>query len=134
MSQWFQYLAADFDDTGNKSWYHGMTKVSIPEVNMLNNSPTLAVSVQINFSTKLGFVSLNGPRETFFVDALRISNVVQYFVFRKLITWRSAGFCMQLFLELHYSCATHFYQCILTVGRGFCFVFLFCIVHSFYFM
>ena len=39
-------------------------KVSIPEVNMLNNRSTLAVSVPINVSIKLGFVSVNGPRET----------------------------------------------------------------------
>ena len=52
---------------GYKSWYHSMTNVSIPEVNMLKNSSTLAVSVAINYSIKLGFVSLNGPRETYFV-------------------------------------------------------------------
>ena len=49
-----------------------MTNVSIPEVNMLKNSPTLAVSVPINLSIKLGFVSVNGPRETYFVDALHM--------------------------------------------------------------
>ena len=48
-----------------------MTNVSISEVNMLKNSSTLAVSVPINVSTKLGFVSVNVPRETYFVDALR---------------------------------------------------------------
>ena len=37
---------------------------------MLKNSSTLAVSVPINLSIKLGFVSDNGSRETYFVDAL----------------------------------------------------------------
>ena len=41
-------------------------------VNMLKNSSTLAVSVPINLSIKLGFVSVNGPRETYFVDSPRI--------------------------------------------------------------
>ena len=35
---------------GYKSWSHGMTNVSIPEVSMLENSSTLAVSVLINFT------------------------------------------------------------------------------------
>ena len=55
-----------------KSWSHGMTDVSITEVNMLKNSSTLAVSVTINLSIKLSFVSINGPRETNFVDAISI--------------------------------------------------------------
>ena len=37
---------------------------------MLQNSPTLAISAPINVSIKLGFVSVNGPRETF-VEAIR---------------------------------------------------------------
>ena len=49
-----------------------MTNVSIPEVNMLKNSSTLAVSVTISLSIKLGFLSVNGPRETYFVDAIRV--------------------------------------------------------------
>ena len=56
---------------GYKSWSHGMTNVSIPEVNMLKNSSTLAVSVPTNLSIKLGFGSVNCPRETY-MDALRI--------------------------------------------------------------
>ena len=36
---------------------------------MLKNSSTLAVSVPINLSIKLGYVSLNGTMETYFVDA-----------------------------------------------------------------
>ena len=53
-----------------RSWPHGMTNVSISEVNMFRNSSTLAVSDPINLSIKLGFVSVNGPRETYFVYAL----------------------------------------------------------------
>ena len=45
-----------------------MINVSITEANMLKNSSTLAVSVPINLSIKLYFVSLNGCRETYFVD------------------------------------------------------------------
>ena len=70
VTQWFQSQAADFHDTGYKSWSHGMTNVSMPEVNTLKNSSTLAVSVPINLSIKLGVVYVNGPRETYFVDAL----------------------------------------------------------------
>ena len=44
---------------------------------MLKNSSTLAVSVPINLSIKLGFVSVNGPREDYFVDALRTPVVRQ---------------------------------------------------------
>ena len=39
---------------------------------MLKNSTTLAASVRINLSVKVGFFSLTGSRETYFVDALRI--------------------------------------------------------------
>ena len=70
MSQWFQSQAGDFYDTKYKRWSHNMINVSIPEVNMLKNSSTVAVSVPINLSIKLGFVSVNGSRETYFVDAL----------------------------------------------------------------
>ena len=71
VTQWFQYQAADFYDTGYKSCCHGMTNVSIPDVTTLKNSLTLAVSVPINLFIKFDFVSVNGPRETYFVDALR---------------------------------------------------------------
>ena len=54
-----------------KSWSHGMTNVLIPEVNKLKNSSTFAVYVPINLSIKLGFVSVNDPRETYFVKVLR---------------------------------------------------------------
>ena len=60
-----------FTTQGYKRWFHGMTNVSIPEVNMLKSSSTLAVSVPINLYIKFGFVSVNDPRETYFVDVLR---------------------------------------------------------------
>jgi hypothetical protein len=56
-----------------RSWSHGMTNVSIPVVNMLKNSWTLAVSVATNISMKLCFVSVNGPREPYLLDEPRIS-------------------------------------------------------------
>ena len=57
---------------GKQSWFHGMTNVSILEVNMFKNSSTLAVSVPINLSLRdFGLSYVNGPRETYFVDALR---------------------------------------------------------------
>ena len=71
MSQWFQTQAVHFYDIRYKSWFHGMTNVLILEVNILKNSATLAVSVPINIFIKFGFVSVNGPRETYFVDVLR---------------------------------------------------------------
>ena len=49
---------------GHRDTNVGTTNVSIPEVNMLKNSLTLVVSVPINNSNKLGFVTVNGPRET----------------------------------------------------------------------
>ena len=50
--------------------FHGMTNVSIPKVNMFKNSSTLAVSAPINLSIKLVIVSVNGPRESYLLDAL----------------------------------------------------------------
>ena len=47
-----------------------MINVSIPEVKILKNSPTLAVSVSIHLTIKLEFVSVKGPWETYFVDEL----------------------------------------------------------------
>ena len=44
-----------------------MINVSILEVNVLKNCSTLAASDPINLSTKLGFVSINCPMETYFV-------------------------------------------------------------------
>ena len=54
-----------------------MTNVSIVEVNMLIYSSIFAVSAPINLSIIFGFVSLNGPRETYFVDALCINKFEQ---------------------------------------------------------
>ena len=64
VTQWFQSQAADFYDTEYKSWSCGMTNVSIPEVNMLKISSILAVSVPMDLSINLGFVSVKGLRET----------------------------------------------------------------------
>ena len=38
-------------------WSYGVTNVAILEVNMLRNSSTLAASLPINISIKLGFVA-----------------------------------------------------------------------------
>ena len=63
----------DFYDTGIQKLVPRYDKnVSILEVNMLKNSSTLAVSVRINLSIKLGFVCVNRPRETYFVDVPRV--------------------------------------------------------------
>ena len=48
-----------FPTQGCKSWFHGRTNVSFLEVNMFENCSTLAVSVPINLSIKLGFLSVN---------------------------------------------------------------------------
>ena len=53
VSQWFQSQAANLYDSWYKSWSHSMTNDSIPEVNMLKNNSTLAVSVPINPFIKL---------------------------------------------------------------------------------
>ena len=45
-----------------------MKNVAILVANMLKNSSTHAISVPINLSIKLDFVSVNSPRETYFVD------------------------------------------------------------------
>ena len=49
----------DFYDTEYRSWSHSMNNISI------------SVSVPINIPIKLGFVSVNCPRETYFLDELR---------------------------------------------------------------
>jgi hypothetical protein len=48
-----------------------MTNVSIPVANMLEKSRTLAVSVAIDISIPLCFVSVHGPREPYSVDEPR---------------------------------------------------------------
>ena len=65
VSQWFQSEMADF----YKSWSHGMTNALNSRSEYVKNSSTLVVSVPIkNISIELGFVSVNGTRETYFVD------------------------------------------------------------------
>ena len=66
----FQTQTADFCDTGYKSWSYGMTNVSILNMNMLKNISIHAVCVPVNLSVKLGLVSVNRPRETYFLGAL----------------------------------------------------------------
>ena len=58
--------------TSTTQGYESMTNVSIPAVNMLKNSSTLTVSVPINLSIKLFFFSVNGPRESHFLDVPRM--------------------------------------------------------------
>ena len=62
---------AEFYGTEIQKLFPRYNKVLIPEVNMLKNSSTLAVSVPINISTNWGFVFVNGYGN--FVDALRKS-------------------------------------------------------------
>ena len=64
VTQGFQSQAADFYDTEYKSWSHVMTNVSFPDMYMLKNSSTLAVSVPTNLSIKFHFVFVNDTRET----------------------------------------------------------------------
>ena len=70
---------------GYKNWSHGMINVSIPEVNMLKNSSTLAVSAPINLSIKLGLVSVNYPRKTYFIDELCSSREKVHYISTILI-------------------------------------------------
>ena len=61
VTQWFQSQAADFYDTGIQKLVPRYDKcLKIPEVEYVENSSTrLAVSVPINLSIILGFVSVN---------------------------------------------------------------------------
>ena len=63
-----------------------MTNVSISEVNMLKNISTHAASIPINLSFKFGFVSVNGPRESSFVDAPRSRKPIFCRLFMKAST------------------------------------------------
>ena len=73
---------------------------------MLKNSSTLAVSVLINLSIKLGFVAVHGPRETYFVDALRIIQCCQL-LFTKISVMSSStstvlvSLSVQIFVVQH---------------------------------
>ena len=51
---------------------------------MLRNSSTLSVSVPINLSIKLEFVSVNSPRETYFVDAPFVCVYIYIYTYRVL--------------------------------------------------
>ena len=73
VTQWFQFQAADFYDTRVQKLSHAMTNVSIPEVNMLKKIANTCCIFSNKCFLKLGFVSVNSPRETYFVDAIRIS-------------------------------------------------------------
>ena len=51
--------------------YYSYDQRTSPSVgNCLNSGGEYAVSVPINRSIKLGFVSVNGPKQNYFVDAL----------------------------------------------------------------
>ena len=67
-----------------EKWSDTMTNVSIPEVNMLKKAQ-LAVSVQINLTIKLGYVSVNGPRETYFGHATYNPDYRKYYLTMKEI-------------------------------------------------
>ena len=60
----------DFYDTEMQKLVPRYDKCLSSEVNMLKNSSALVVSLPINLSIKLDFVSVNAPMETYFVDAL----------------------------------------------------------------
>ena len=69
--QWFQSEETNFFDTGIQTLVPLYDKVSILEVNILKSRSILDVSVPINLSIKLDFLSVNVPMETYFVDKLR---------------------------------------------------------------
>jgi hypothetical protein len=100
-TQWFQSQATDFYDTVYRSWSHGMTNVSIPVTNMLKKSWKLAVSVAINISMQLCFVSVHGPRETYFVDEPRT-----FFWFLKRLMISAVYLIMLCFLYSTHICTT----------------------------
>ena len=49
VSQWFKSQTADFYDTGYKRWFHGMTNVSVSEMNMFKNISILTVCSNKSF-------------------------------------------------------------------------------------
>ena len=75
MSQWFQSQAAAFYVTGYESLSHGMTNVSITEVNILKNNSTSAVFVPTNLSINLGFVDPRWSRGYHTLHGIRGSRV-----------------------------------------------------------
>ena len=68
----FQSQAANFYDTGIQLLVPRYDKCLISGVE-LKNSSTFAVSISIILSINLGFFSVNGLRETYFVDILHTS-------------------------------------------------------------
>ena len=70
ITQWFHSQAADFYDTGIQKLVPGYDKCVSSGGEYVENSSTLAVSVPINLSVKLGFVCVNGPWDSYFVDTL----------------------------------------------------------------
>ena len=70
VTQWFQSQAADFYHTGHKSWSRSMTIVSIPDMNMLKNKLNTCCICSNKFFIKLGFVSVSGSKETYFMHTL----------------------------------------------------------------
>ena len=70
VTEWFQSRAADFYDTGIQKLVSRYEKCLNSRGEYVEKLPTLAVSVPINLSMKLGFVCVNGARETYFVNGL----------------------------------------------------------------
>ena len=70
VTEWFQSQMADFYNIGIQKLVPRYDKCLNSGGEYLKNSSTLAVglSVPINLSIKLGFISVNSPGETFFVD------------------------------------------------------------------
>ena len=71
VSRWFQSRAADFYGTLIQKLIPRYGKCLNSGGEYVENSSKLAVSVPINLSIKLGFVSVKGTRETYFADVLR---------------------------------------------------------------
>ena len=74
VSQWFQSQAADFYDTGYKSWSMVWQMFLFRRWIYWKIAQTLAVSAPINLFIKLSFVSVDARRETYFLDAPRTCN------------------------------------------------------------
>ena len=79
VTKWFQFQAAEFYDTGYKSWSRYDKRLG-PGGHISKKSSTLAVSVPINLFIKLGSVSVNGPSETYIVDALRTFLFIEKYI------------------------------------------------------
>ena len=73
VSQWFQSQAANFYEKGIQKFVQRYDMSQFRRW-MLKNSSTLAVFIPISLSIKMEFISVIGPREIYFVDALRTTN------------------------------------------------------------